>query len=160
MITTETHPVGRELDEQVLIAFFGWRKDGRFLRPPDGDPKLGWAAEWDEHGRPDWMPEPSNNDAQAFEIAAKLREEGWLVVMKWMPKEFYYIMQGSRSEYDHPHPDQKWGKGKVVVELEWMRNIQGKARRMVLVSLVSADTLAHAMCIAGLRAGEALENAK
>lgn len=54
---------------------------------------------------------------KSMAIARRLRNKGWLVTIKFMPKEFSYIIEGARSEYDAPCDDQFVGKGMVCVEL-------------------------------------------
>ncbi len=54
-------------------------------------------------------------------LAELLRADGWLVVIKVMPKESSYILQGSRSEYDAPCDDKLVAKGMCMCDLEDMR---------------------------------------
>ena len=49
-----------------------------------------------------------------------LRDEGWLVVLKVVPKEQGYLLGGSRSEYDGPERPLIVGKGKWLAEAQWM----------------------------------------
>lgn len=58
---------------------------------------------------------------KAVEKLQELRDKGYLVIIKAMPPEFTFLMEGSRSEYDAPVPDRKVGKGKIFIELENMR---------------------------------------
>ena len=57
----------------------------------------------------------------ATEQMKALRDRGWLVVLRAMPKECRYILEGSRSEYDAPCPDARIGKGLWCCEASWMR---------------------------------------
>ena len=56
----------------------------------------------------------------AFEQMEQLRAEGWCVVLKCLPKEIGWMIEGSRSEYDAPCPDRFVGKGKWCCEVSWM----------------------------------------
>lgn len=38
--------------------------------------------------------------AEVFRLMEKLRNDGWCVVMKCLPRELDWIIQGTRSEYD------------------------------------------------------------
>ncbi len=59
----------------------------------------------------------------AVQKIEKLRAAGWLVVVKFLPAEMGLIIEGSRSEYDAPCPDQAMKNtiGKVCVELMDMK---------------------------------------
>ena len=45
-------------------------------------------------------------------VMERIRADGWCVVLKALPDGFPWIIEGSRSEYDAPFPDQhvirKW----------------------------------------------------
>lgn len=103
------------------------------------------------------VPNYSTDLAQAIQVAEKLRENGWLVVMKWMPAEFYFTFGGGMvSEYDAPQPPPTQAlKGKTIVELEWMRRYE--KFHLMIPPLVSADTPALAICRAAIAAVDALE---
>ena len=67
---------GPELSEAIAVAVFGWKREpnhpddpskGTMLVPPHWDPKRNWCAVWDEHGRPDWLPDYSEDIALAFQ---------------------------------------------------------------------------------------------
>lgn len=45
-----------------------------------------------------------------------LRDDAWCVVLKCMPRELGWMVEGSRSEYDSPYPDTFIGKGKWCAE--------------------------------------------
>jgi hypothetical protein len=49
-----------------------------------------------------------------------LRDAGWLVVLKAMPKGHSHIIEGGVSEYDAPCKDKKVGKGQWSCEAMWM----------------------------------------
>lgn len=51
-----------------------------------------------------------------------LADDGWCVVLKRLPKELGWIIQGSRSEYDAPQEDQTIGDGKWCCEAQSMRH--------------------------------------
>ncbi len=55
-----------------------------------------------------------------IETMEKLRAEGWCVVLKCLPLNLPWIIEGSRSEYDAPCDDKKVGRGKWCCELSWM----------------------------------------
>lgn len=104
------------------------------------------------------LPDYSGQAGAAMDVAAKLRESGWLVVIKWMPAEFYYIIQGSMSEYA-PSPDEKGFKGKVIVDLSFMdRSDKELWRRYSLTNppMSVSDELSLAVCRAGLKAAAAM----
>lgn len=65
---------------------------------------------------------PVSGSAAVFERMEQLRAEGWCVVLKCLPKEIGWIIEGSRSEYDAPCPDRTVGKGKWCCEVSWMGN--------------------------------------
>lgn len=56
----------------------------------------------------------------AFGLMEELQHSGWCVVIKCLPKELGWIIEGSRSEYDAPCPDTTIGKGKWVCEAQWL----------------------------------------
>ena len=62
-----------------------------------------------------------------LEIVRRLRKAGWLVTIKFMPKEFSFIIEGARSEYDAPSDDIKVGKSAVCVEAMMMREKEGES---------------------------------
>ena len=70
---------GRELDEIVAEKVMGWKWDRRYptsdpqFIPPEGDPRLAWAAEWDERGIPEYLPEYSTDLGMAWEIVDRVR---------------------------------------------------------------------------------------
>ena len=109
------------------------------------------------NGTPEKFPEiggipkkwnPSIRLDHAIDVAEKLRERGWLVIMKWMPKEFYFRIGGGMvSEYDHrPQPEpENILKGKTVVDLEWMRTDDWPY--MPVPKIISADTPSLAFSI-------------
>lgn len=106
-----------------------------------------------------WRPSTELKDAVL--VAEKLREDGWLVIMKWMPKEFYFMLGGGMlSEYDHrPQPDPEFVlKGKMTVDLEWMR--KDDWRFIPIPGIISANTPALAICRAAVEAVNALEQRK
>ncbi len=59
-----------------------------------------------------------------FDLMEEMRAMGWCVVLKCLPKELGWMIEGSRSEYDAPCPDRFVGKGKWLCEVSWM----GKGR--------------------------------
>lgn len=70
-----------------------------------------------------------------------LRDDGWIIVLKVLPREMAYVIEGSRSEFDHPHPDKHVGKGKWYVEASDGWYLAGKdGHRMHGGGFVMADT--------------------
>ena len=57
---------------------------------------------------------------RAFLIMATLREQGWCVVIKCLPPQLGWIIQGSASEYDAPAGDKAIGHGEWCCEAQWM----------------------------------------
>ena len=62
-----------EIDERIAVDIFGWHRIGgnsnvSMLVPPDGDKRINWAAEWDEEGRPNWLPKYTLYYSDAFEV--------------------------------------------------------------------------------------------
>jgi hypothetical protein len=97
-------------------------------------------------GIKDW----SGNKSSCWQVAEKLRDKEWLVSIKMMPKEHSFIIPGSRSEYDHPHPDMPAWQGKIIAEASYM------ARDVFLPpQFAPADTAPHALCALALRVLEA-----
>lgn len=75
-----------------------------------------------------------------------LRDEGWIIVLKVMPREMAYLIEGSRSEYDAPCPDKHVGKGKWCVEASDGWYLTGKeGHRMRSGGFVMGDTAIEAM---------------
>ena len=68
-------------------------------------------------------------DVEAFAQMTALREDGWCVVIKCLPKELGWLLQGARSEYDAPCEDQFIDKGKWCCEAQDMRFDDGSRRR-------------------------------
>lgn len=52
----------------------------------------------------------------AIEQMQALRDAGWLIVLKAMPKGHSYTIEGGASEYDAPCKDKKVGKGQWSCE--------------------------------------------
>lgn len=71
---------------------------------------------------------PMNDSETAIRIMKELRDDGWCVVLKCLPKEMGWIIEGSRSEYDAPSPDQEIGKGKWLCELHDMAYVRKGTR--------------------------------
>lgn len=57
---------------------------------------------------------------RAFLLMFVLREDGWCVVIKCLPRQLGWIIEGSRSEYDAPSEDTTIGRGKWCCEAQWM----------------------------------------
>lgn len=53
-----------------------------------------------------------------------LAADGWCVVLKRLPKEMGWIIEGARSEYDAPSEDREVGKGKWLCEIQDMRYLR------------------------------------
>lgn len=110
-----------------------------------------WVAEhvmvWQSGACPYTVWRPTYKITHAWEVVEKLRAAGWLVTVKSMPAEAFFIIQGSRSEYDGSCPDQKVGKGKCVCELHWMRT----AELWVHDVFAMEETVPLAICRAALR---------
>jgi hypothetical protein len=84
MIDVHLMPAGRQLNEDIAIAVFGWKREpnhptdaskGTMLVPGEGNPMRAWCAEWDEYGRPDWLPDYSGDIALAFDALKALPNE-------------------------------------------------------------------------------------
>lgn len=69
---------GRELDALVAVKVMGWQKaefnGSCMVAPPLSDPRIHWAAEWDEYGCPHWMPRYSIDLVAAWEIIENSRD--------------------------------------------------------------------------------------
>lgn len=50
-----------------------------------------------------------------------LRKKGWCVVLKCLPKDVGWLLEGSRSEFDAPCPNKRVGKGKWYCEAQSIR---------------------------------------
>ena len=63
----------RDLDERIAVAFFRWHRIGEhnLLLPPNDDKRMGYVAEWDKNGRPNWLPKYTLYISDAFEILEK-----------------------------------------------------------------------------------------
>jgi hypothetical protein len=74
-------------DEDLNIAValsMGWKSVqiedfDCFMVPPDGDPRIAWAAEWNEKGCPDWMEDWAGNYTDAFKLIKDFEDKG----IKW-----------------------------------------------------------------------------
>ena len=55
----------------------------------------------------------------------QLSDDGWCVVLKRMPPDLGWIIQGARSEYDAPCEDQRIGHGKWLCEVQDVRFADG-----------------------------------
>lgn len=62
-----------------------------------------------------------NASRQCWEQLERLRSQGWCVVVKALPDNEPFVIEGSRSEYDAPCPDRRLWHGKWVCEVQWMR---------------------------------------
>jgi hypothetical protein len=56
----------------------------------------------------------------SFDLMDVLAECGWCVVIKRLPPQIGWIIEGSRSEYDVPNPDRQVGHGKWCCEAQWL----------------------------------------
>ena len=63
-----------------------------------------------------------------FAIMEHLRGDGWCVVIKCLPKDVGWQIEGSRSEYDSPCPDQYVGHNKWCCEAQDMTWPDGRYR--------------------------------
>lgn len=63
----------RKLDADLAEKVMGWKRDKGFLLPPDDHQATinHWAAEWDEEGRPHWLPFYSTDISAAWEVVEK-----------------------------------------------------------------------------------------
>lgn len=68
---------GRELDALIAEKVMGWERGENWLIPPVGTPMRdnNWAAEWDEKGRPHWLPRYSQDIEAAWQVVEKLRKD-------------------------------------------------------------------------------------
>lgn len=52
--------MSRLLDAEIAVNEHGWvweeAYNRKLLVPPEGDPRRGWAAMWDQDGIPHWLP--------------------------------------------------------------------------------------------------------
>lgn len=51
-----------------------------------------------------------------------MRDQGWCVVLKCLPKDVAWIIEGSRSEYDAPCPDRSVAPNTWCCEAQWMKH--------------------------------------
>jgi hypothetical protein len=65
----------------------------------------------------------------------ELADDGWCVVLKRLPAELGWILQGSRSEYDAPCEDEVIGKGKWCCEATCMRHLRDAPYRHSQMSI-------------------------
>ena len=67
---------GREMDALIAEKIFGWSWNGNFLLPPSDHPASvnHWCAEWDDDGRPHWLPNYSTDLTTAWEVVEKIGE--------------------------------------------------------------------------------------
>lgn len=88
MTDVDSMPAGRDLDEMIALGVFGWEREGwhpshpergTMLVPGFTDPMRNWCAQWDEHGRPDWLPKYSDDIALAWDVVMRLRDRGWTI---------------------------------------------------------------------------------
>lgn len=134
---------GRELDVLVAEKIMLWphmRYDDSFRQYTEyGGVILDGAPEKfpDNGGIIPSLWVPSIRLEDAILVAEKLREDGWLVTMKWMP----LVMDA---------------EGKTIVELEWMRKSDWSFMP-IPPEIISADTPALAICRAAIEAAHALE---
>lgn len=63
-----------------------------------------------------------------FETLERLRGEGWRVVVKALPDDLPFVIDGARSEYDAPSENQHVGRGKWCCDVSWMRWDNGRYR--------------------------------
>lgn len=56
----------------------------------------------------------------AFDMAEILRDQGWCVILKCLPKSLPFIIEGARSEYDAPSPDLPVAKGQWCCEIQYV----------------------------------------
>jgi hypothetical protein len=54
------------------------------------------------------------------EAMEELARNGWCVVLKRLPPQLGWILQGSRSEYDAPEADRTVGKGMWYAEATYL----------------------------------------
>lgn len=66
---------------------------------------------------------------ESFDLMRKMAREGWCVVLKVLPKEIGWLIQGSRSEYDSPCKGKYVGKGMWCAEAQWMKFEKGSSWR-------------------------------
>lgn len=61
------------------------------------------------------------NAVTAVGLMEALRDDGWCVVLKCLPKDIGWIVDGARSEYDAPSEDKRIGVGKWCCECQDVR---------------------------------------
>jgi hypothetical protein len=118
----------REAAEEYLAQITRQHPDSRYVNST--------AHHWQFHA------DHSSNPASALEVVEKIRQAGWLVIIKAIPPESAFIIEGSRSEYDAPSEDQEVGRGQVLVEGMNMRDRMDWKRRDTM-----ADTVPLAICL-------------
>lgn len=59
--------------------------------------------------------------SKVWDTLEELRGRGWCVVVKALPDNMPFVIEGGRSEYDAPSDDIRVGHGKWCCELQWMR---------------------------------------
>ena len=69
-----------------------------------------------------------NGKREEFEAALyameQLRDDGWCVVLKCLPREMGWLVEGSRSEYDAPARDTRVGAGTWYCEIQDVRRAE------------------------------------
>lgn len=106
-------------------------------------------APWPGIGPGQTPPWYSRSIPKAWEVVEKLRDAGWLVVVKAMPEGFPF-----RGEHD----SERW-QARYAVELTWMplQTAADMRRAIYLQPCALADSLPEAVCRAALEAVRQLE---
>jgi len=130
MPVSEAMKPGRELDALVAERVMGWTREPKgWLSPPMGDPRMMWAATWDEAGRPGYLPSYSTD------IAAV-----WEVVEQMGTKEILGVLTLGAPCDDNP----KW---RAIFTKKWVANLDAYPD-----GIEHGDSAPHAICLAALKA--------
>lgn len=132
-----------EIREAVATRVMEWTKkpivpDGPvWWFGPDGAPEFdAWCAD-------DYMPAYESEIGPAFEVVAKMRENGWGVTAHCGPQgEWSCDLQRPNPAYVKPSDDAPWEE-RVIAKLT-----------RYLAHCVDAPTLPMAICLAAIAAGE------
>ena len=79
----------------------------------------GWCQIAAEDGKP---PASCTLNALVVPLMVQLRQRGWCIVLKALPPGIGWLLEGSRSEYDAPCPDQRIAQGMWCAEAQWIGN--------------------------------------
>lgn len=100
----------------------GWREAEGLLCPPEGDPRMSWAAEWDSHGIPHFMPDWPENIADAWELVEEMPFYQIYKSQLVTGQPYYGCMCFMRLPCDEDNPDYIGEAGAVprAICLAWL----------------------------------------